>query len=458
MRLLFVMLFSFAVALGLEFSVYASVAIAISVYFAVDFFFKVNEKIAFVEFLLAIYGLNYLFSPALAYKGIQDEEAYGMRIPEAEYFGIAIYAVLILWLGLSLIPIRIFKINIEDLKKSIEPNIKVIRYVVVWGMVLAFVGNLVRGELSTLLYIVALLRYVAAMCLFVYDSRENKWYIIAIIIAEITGAIFTAMFHDAVIWLIFFALVIMYKNKPHYIYRLGVCVLGIFTYVVLQSSKADYRMSYEKEERDFSKFFAVIERNFSGEDKQLFSQENNVNSVNRVNQAWIFASTMQNMDYTRDFQGGKLMSKYFEAAFLPRFLAPNKLKAGDRTVFNKYSGHYIHKNTSMGLGIFADGYVSFGYFGTIIFALLFGVVIKLVCRVIEYWSRKSLMFIFLVFPILFYAVRPDCETQTLFGHILKAIVAYGLLIFLFKSVLVLEERAKEEDTREGDLIFSTMDH
>jgi hypothetical protein len=163
----------------------------------------------------------------------------------------------------------------------------------------------------------------------------------------------------------------------------------------------------------------------------VFSSSNTTGSLTRANQAWIFASTVNRMKYVQDYQGVEIIGKYAEAAFLPRFIAPNKLKAGDKEIFNRFSGHRVTSGTSMGLGFFADGYIAYGQLGVYLFAFILGLIFSLVFKLVERWSKISPFFVLLVFPILHYAVRPDCETQTVMGHIVKGIFVFGLVAWYY---------------------------
>ena len=82
--------------------------------------------------------------------------------------------------------------------------------------------------------------------------------------------------------------------------------------------------------------------------ENLFGETNLLSTLSRSNQAWIFASTVDNMDRNKNFQGLNNVSRYLEAVFLPRFLAPNKITSGNQEIFNQFSGSYINNSTSMG--------------------------------------------------------------------------------------------------------------
>jgi hypothetical protein len=127
------------------------------------------------------------------------------------------------------------------------------------------------------------------------------------------------------------------------------------------------------------------------------------------------------------------VSRYFEASLLPRFLAPNKLRSGENTLFNKFSGHLINDNTSMGLGVFADGYIAYGSMGVYVFGFALGLIFAITFKIIEKWSDFSPYYALLLLPILNFAIRPDGELLTTLNHLFKSILLYSMLVYLSRK-------------------------
>jgi hypothetical protein len=149
------------------------------------------------------------------------------------------------------------------------------------------------------------------------------------------------------------------------------------------------------------------------------------------------------MDKSKNFQGLTNVNKYLEAALLPRFLAPNKIKSGDKEIFNEFSGHIINENTSMGLGIFADGYVAYGAWGVYIFGFALGLIFSLTFKLVERWTKVSPFYVLLLLPLLNYAVRPDCELQTTINHLFKGMLIYGVLVYLTRKRFTLDSQENQ---------------
>ncbi|MFY8005235.1 MAG: hypothetical protein ACOVNR_10325, partial [Chitinophagaceae bacterium] len=381
---------------------------------------KVNEVIAFREVILFLYALNYLFSAALMYNGLEKFQFYPMKLDEETYFTYTIPAVLLLHVGVYRIPTFIFAPKPEVMKRYAFFSVQHLKIVIVGGILLRLFSFVLPAELAFLAYLISLLRYIGAFGLMVLDIKKNSYWIAAVYLFEISQALAAGMFHDMVMWLFFTGLLLAYLLKPSMSQKISFLLVGVIAVFILQLTKSEYRSNLHKNESGVAVFAESVSNVKGKNEKGFFTKENFAQSLTRVNQGWILASTVHNMDRRKDFQRWELLKIYAEAAFLPRFLAPNKLKAGDKEIFNKYSGQKIDADTSMGLGIMADGYVSFESKGLWGAALLYGLIFALIFKRVEKWAYYSPFFVFLIFPILNYAIRPDCETQVTLGHIVKS--------------------------------------
>jgi hypothetical protein len=241
------------------------------------------------------------------------------------------------------------------------------------------------------------------------------------------------MFHDSLMWVLFFGICYSYIKKP----SIPIKILGLFVAIIfilfIQTIKKSYRQEVWYGGKEASISIASQVGYSNAKANIILGEENLLGSLTRSNQAWIFASTVDNMNRHKNFQGLSIVYKYLEASLLPRFLAPDKLKSGDKEIFNTFSGHTINADTSMGLGVFADGYIAYGAVGVYIFGFALGLIFALTFKLVEGWTKLSPFYVLLIFPLLNYAVRPDCELQTTINHLTKGILLYGLIVWYTKN-------------------------
>jgi len=455
--LTFLLLYTFS-----DFNIWSIGAISIWMIYLVNFLSNLNNSIPFREYVLVMYGLNYLFSAAVQYEITQDIAYYKMKLTPEAYFSMTIPAMFCFHAGLYSIKSKIFSYSFSLSKIQTVLNEKLLKQWLIAGIILGLSKSLFPGDLSFIVYLLSGIKYIAAFGLFIIDKRKYKWYLIGIFVLEVANALQGGMFHDMVIWMIFFGMVWIYVNKPSAAQKFVLITIAIFALFTLQSVKSAYRAQLRSGSGGLGSFSEVVSKKSGGNDG-ILNLDNLASSLTRSNQGWIFSWSTERMNRVKDFQGPKLLNVYAEAAFLPRFLAPDKLKAGDNEIFNRFSGARIAKTgfTSMGLGLFADGYISYGFNGVLIFAFAFGLLCALVFKIIERWAAISPLFSLFFFPLLNYAVRADCETQTWMGHIVKGLIVFSILMYFTRRWFRLRESKMEEEqiettsAKDAQLIPST---
>jgi len=198
----------------------------------------------------------------------------------------------------------------------------------------------------------------------------------------------------------------------------------------IQQLKGDYRQAtwYGDKESGIETFQAVLEK--SQEKGTFFSKRHLSESNIRINQGFIVTNIMRNIPARMPFSNGDELKEILEAAFLPRFLAPNKLNAGSRDFFMKYSGIQLKKGTSMGLSSVGDGYINFGTTGGSIFMFFLGLLFSKVLSGFYKYSKYYPILLLFVPLVFYYPIRPDCELQTSLGHLVKGcFLVFSVMLF-----------------------------
>jgi hypothetical protein len=429
--ILFFLLFTF-VGLSIFSDIYSATAFSLTISLVLRLILLSNESFVFREWALLLYAINYLLSPAITYHLGSMQIANPMKISAESYFLLAIPGFLLFMLGMFSISTKIFQPNFNKIRNASLINERFLFQMTLFGIGCKVASNVFSTDLAFFMYLLSLLRFVGVFSLYSSNSTKYKYLMVFVLIFELYNGFKNAMFHDAIMWLIFFGLFYLYVNKPNFIFKLGGSVILIVVVLLIQSFKGEYRDRVWRggESADIETISDVGLGKANKE--QLIGEDNLLGTLNRGNQAWIFASTVDNLDRTLDFQGMNNVNLYIESALLPRFLAPNKITSGNRLIFNRFSGHYIGEGTAMGLGVFADGYIAYGQWGVYFFTFILGLIFSLTFKLVEGWSKISPFYILLILPMLNYAVRPDCELQTIINHLAKSIVVFGGLVYVTK--------------------------
>jgi hypothetical protein len=414
---------------------YSSLAFLVASIFGARLFKNMSSVLAFREFFLFLYAVNYLISPAISFQLPQELFLYRIRIKPEAYFLVMLPAFACLYTGTYFFTTTIFKPNFSMARLMALLNEELLKRWLLLGLVFYFIRPFFPSELAFFFYLGSMIRYVAALSLFNLDRIKYRRYLLLVIGLEVYGSISQAMFHDTAMWIIFFVLFIAYTQQYSSRAKAGYGILLLVLFLFIQSIKGEYRSrTWGGSEQAGIGTFINTSNVLLGqsENASIFAEGNLIGSLTRLNQAWIFSSVVDRMDRVGDFQDLRLIEIYLESAFLPRFLAPNKITSGNKEIFNQYSGHTINAGTSMGLGIFSDGYIAFGTVGVWIFAFFFGLLFSIVFKIVESWSTISPFFVLFIFPILNYAVRPDCELQTILGHLVKSTLVFGLIMLYYR--------------------------
>ena len=91
----------------------------------------------------------------------------------------------------------------------------------------------------------------------------------------------------------------------------------------------------------------------------------------------------------------------------------------------------------MGLSTMGDAYVNFGTFGGAIFMFFFGLLFS---EVLNAFYKRSVEYpvLLLFIPMVFYyPIRPDCELQTILGHLFKSCFLIFVMLHVWKAKLKL---------------------
>lgn len=426
------LIFLTVLGFGIFQDVYQAVAFGLTLSIAVQIILRSNDSFVFREWALLLYAVNYLLSPAVTYNLSSIKITNYMKIPSESYFTLAVPGFLLFAFGMFLLPTQIFKPNFNKISKSTSINEQFLVQMTIFCILCNLVSGIFSAEFAFFIYLLSSVRFVGVFALFALNQRKYRWLLLVLLGYEVLEAFRIAMFHDVIMWVIFFGLFYLYLLKPN----LTIKIIGAATLIsfvlLIQAFKGDYRERVWRggEEASIETIGDVGLGKANSAD--LAGEDNLLGTLNRGNQAWIFSSTVDNMDRTMDFQGMNNVNRYLESALLPRFLAPNKISAGDKLIFNRFSGHHISGGTSMGLGVFADGYIAYGNWGVYFFTFILGLLFSLTFKLIERWSKISPFYILFVLPMLNYAVRPDCELQTVVNHLAKSIMLFGGLVYLTK--------------------------
>ena len=391
--------------------------------------------------------LQFFIGSAFAYSGLDNYQyfKYKMKIPESEYFSYAFPAVILFIIGLHIMAGN-YKGEIVD-KKSVEIFVKKNFNLPYAFIVVGFLASIVSGsfgsELSFVFYLLGSFKFIG-LYLLIIGGKQLKVLPLIIVMGSIFGSsLASAMFHDLLTWIIFTAAIFGIKYRFGFKMKLIGLISFIFLAVTIQVLKGAYREAKgdTNVETGAETFANLYEE--QGAQGGVFNFKSLAVSNVRINQGFIITNIMQQVPMREPFANGAEMYQILEAAIMPRILAPNKLRAGDRTIFMKYSGIPVQPGTSMGLSSLGDAYVNYGIFGGVIFMFVLGFIYSEILKVFQKQSLTFPVLILFVPLVFYYPIRPDCELQTSLGHVVKSCFLIFVIIQLWGNTFRVRKEEKK---------------
>ena len=417
-------------------SIWAIIGVCLVIGVGLRFIQRLGQAIPILELMLLIAGLQWIVGPLIEYNYPTNHYKYYMYVPELEYMVVIVpaYGLFVLGVLLGLKGKDLGHIPVAQLQRYKQYGV----FIFLVGVGFDLISSRLPGALAFFGFIVANFKFAGAIILFFSEDPKLKKIFYFSLIYLFVRAVQAAMFHDLVLWSVFFYMFWALKFKPskHQIYL--TIVVGLLSVSTLQTIKAAYRAKVwqgfqgNKLELFTSLFIEALffeESESTGE--ELSGEENNV----RLNQGWIISAIIDEIPQRVEFQNGLSITEAVMASIFPRFLNPNKKKAGGKENFEKFTGLSLGENTSMGISIVGEAYGNFGRWGVMLFMGLWGWFLALYWRfLMKKISNKIILLAFL--PIIFLqVVKAETELVVVLNHLVKASIVVFLFLWGAKNVL-----------------------
>lgn len=417
-------------------SVWGFIALAIAGHQAMLLFYAYGYVIPIRYWAGALACLQFLVGPTLAYSELDELMyfKYRMQVPEDVYFAYAIPAVILFLLGLhSSGRLNGEKIDQQAVQQFVGSDSRLPYVFIGIGFLSSIVSGFFGAELGNLFYILSGFKFIGLFMLLLSRHQIKILPLVIVLGAIVSSSLKSAMFHDLVTWLVFVLAVLALRYRPSIITKVWAAAGLIVLVVIIQQIKSTYRENITSGEGSFEEFEETFRT--VNQDGGIFDLNNIARSNVRINQGFIVTYAMSHVPEKEPFAEGEELWKIIEAAFLPRVIAPNKLKAGDNSLVFKYTGMPIRQGTSMSLSSLGDAYVNFGTFGGCIMMFCLGWLFNFVLNGFQRFSRQFPIILLFTPLVFYYPIRPDTALQTGLGHLVKASFVLWVMLLLWKKDL-----------------------
>ncbi|MFC1694694.1 hypothetical protein ACFL1C_00995 [Pseudomonadota bacterium] len=435
----------FAAILALSLGAYwlAAVGVGAFAYYLTRLVAEAGVDLPIESFILVIASMQWILGPVLTYAGLSNHYKYHMYVPVEEYMALAVPGVIALSLGLyafrSKKRIGLISHYAWITRDIVSRNQYLPYYLIGIGFIFSFLVHKFPPALAFPAYILSNVKYIGLIYLIFSDRQKNKALILTLAFAlTFMSSLRGAMFHDLLLWSAFIGMYAAYIFRPSNSRKALAVLLGLAFIFVLQAVKDDYRTTLREEGQgqNVQKFLESV-------DERLLEDEN-ANSSNvermiiRINQGWIISSIMDVVPKWVPHANGETVKVAIKASLLPRFLYPDKPKAGGKENYEKYSGYSLQSTTSMGISLLGEAYINFGVRGAWIFMFIFGLASSFVIQQFFMLAAKYPT-IWLWFPlILLHFVKAETELLVQLNFIVKSIIMVYTFVWANKYFLRLK--------------------
>jgi len=258
---------------------------------------------------------------------------------------------------------------------------------------------------------------------------KRWWWVSGGSLYALMLALQTTIFGYSFLWMLMMLLVSVQGNTIHNVLRYGLPLIAGLALLILFSFKYEYRKTIQQSAQTpistLNIFNSLLWEQVSHPGN--WAQKETIETIiNRLNQGYYTAQTMAWTPAKEPFARGETMLRNLWAIAAPRFIDPDKHRAGGKENMKRFAG-VSGRTYSMNIGIFGEAYVNFGVAGGVIclfgYGLLLGGLIALTAQRLDFpW-----------WPYLFLpALDVESDMGIVWNHIVKAGAIAILLVWLFR--------------------------
>lgn len=429
---------AFVSCLSMDIQLMTSVGISVTVFSFVQYLTRLGTTTPVMELMNLLCGYQWIVASYFSYKN--GDENYTMAVSEDVYMSNTVPFYIAMVLGTRLLSTRI-TLDKEVLSEfmSHKTTKSIFNILFILGGLSVFFSGSSPFSLRFVLYLFSSFFYVSGLMV-IYSNTKFKWYIFSLVFGFLLFKVIRGgVFNEFLSWSFF---IIMYLANYFKFSKLKIvtflCV-SIFLISTLQAIKPLYR---EK----------IWGDNFSGNRYELFvslftdkllgqtpsknaDDKGDIEGLNsRANQGWVYSLVYKHVPSQEPFAMGETIIDAAKNSLLPRVLFPEKSLTFSADLFTKYTGRGLTKSTAMGLGIPGEAYANFGFQGTVVFMLFYGV---LIAWIVGLYYKKCIKYPILFFfvPVYFeIIIRAISTVAQMVNWQVKVAVFLWLVVQLYKQI------------------------
>jgi hypothetical protein len=319
----------------------------------------------------------------------------------------------------------------DNMKQVLQTKPPVGLALIAVGLVSGFLNFLAPKNLEQVFYLLDHLTYVGVFYV-IYSPGKHKQIVVPSVIAlMVAQALATGMFGELVFLVACAIVLILLGKKMTFGRKVLVGFSGMALIILLQSVKTDYRQKswYEGAGSDPAYFAQLIGERIA-DPSELLEPNKLFFMAIRINQGWLVAMTMKRVPAKYDFAYGETIWQSVAAAFLPRFIWPEKPNAGGKANLKRFWGYDL-VGFSMNIGPFGEAYANFDVTGGIVYMFFYGLFFNfMLSSILKFAEKRPTIVLWLPF-LFYYSITVETDLLTTMSSLVKGLIFMWIIFKIY---------------------------
>lgn len=415
--------------------VWSYIGIIAVVFVAIKFIKQIGKGLPILELMLLVAGLQWIVGPLIEYAWPSMHFKYYMYVEQTEYmrYVVPAYSFFVVIIFLILKKIAHIDFQSDRLKNYSNYGLTIVLIGVFFDLFSGFLPN----SLKFFAFILSNFKFAGAIILFYSESKILKKIFYIVILYLLAVSIAKALFHDFIIWSVFFYMFWAVKRKPSISKILITMLIAVVLATTLQTIKSAYRMQVwnDYSGNKVELFVNLMVDSFFVNESSTATSDDDIDNNVRLNQGWIISAILDNIPDNHDYLNGETITNAVLASIFPRVINPGKARAGGQENFREFTGIDIGDETSMGISIIGEAYGNFAMMGGIIFMGVWGFFLGQIWLFLYKKIQDNIVFVAFIPLIFLQVIKAETELLVVLNHLIKSMIVVLLFIWFAKKFL-----------------------
>ncbi len=426
-----------------------SLSLSIFVFTFMDFLDNLGKRIVIMDLSILALFLTCIIMPIVFYHIYTRENhlarlwAKYMPVSSDDYFSFALPGVMAMFLGLR-IPLKKLrfrktpKVYLENAKRYLIHKSGIGISLIGVGLTSGVLNFLSPDNLKQVFYLAAHLTYVGVFYVIYSPYRYKRLIVPSVIVIMLGQSIAVGMFGEMIYIMACSLILILLGSTTSFRTKLSYAMIGIFTIIVLQSVKMQYRQkNWVEGKGGDAVFFASLVASRVTDVTTLLDPDNMFFTATRMNQGWLVAVTMKRVPSRFPFGYGETIWKSVASSLIPRFMWPEKPQAGGKENLRRFWGFNI-SGYSMNIGTLGEAYANFNKAGGVVYMFLYGLFFNFfLTSILKFAEKRPTVVLWLPF-LFFYSISVETDLFTTMGALVKAMIFTWIIFQIYKIAFDIE--------------------